>query len=68
MANEDHFYVEKRDDGSFAGTRGGGQRASVVGQTQGEVVEKLKKMDPNAPIHIERVRHTTGGIPDKWRS
>jgi hypothetical protein len=24
-------------------------------------------MNPNATIHVERVRHTDGGSPDKWR-
>jgi hypothetical protein len=65
--NKDHFYVEQREDGTFAGSRGGAKRASAVGETQGTVVEKLKRMDPSAPIHIERVRNTGKGHPDKWR-
>jgi hypothetical protein len=65
--NKDHLYVEKRDDGSFAGARGGAKRASVVGLTQKAVVEQLQEMHPGKPIHVERVRHTNKGNPDKWR-
>ena len=65
--NKDHFYVEKREDGTFAGSRGGAKRASAIGETQGEVIDKLRKMDPSAPIHIERVRNTQKGHRDKWR-
>lgn len=65
--NSDHFYVEKREDGTFAATRGGGQRASYTGATQREVLDQLREKRPGAPVHVERVRNTSKGSPDKWR-
>lgn len=65
--NNDHFYVEKRDDGSFAASRGGAQRASYTGETQSEVIDQLRQKQPDAPRHIERVRNTKASHPDKWR-
>ena len=43
------------------------QNASDVQTTQGEAIERAKDMDPDATIHVERVRQTEGGNPDKWR-
>lgn len=65
--NRDQFYVERRDDGKYTGRRGGASRASVVGETQKEVIEGVKEIAPGAPVHIERVRNTGVGHRDKWR-
>ncbi|MDP4200856.1 MAG: DUF2188 domain-containing protein [Bacteroidota bacterium] len=66
--NSNHYYVERRPDGSYAATRGGAERAGFTGPTQGNVIEQVRQNNPDAPIHVERQRHTTDGNPDKWRS
>jgi hypothetical protein len=40
MSKGDAFHVTQRDDGSWAGTKVGNQRATVVGETQKEAYEK----------------------------
>lgn len=35
---------------------------------QPEAIELAKEMNPEATIHVERVRNTEGGQRDKWRS
>ncbi len=61
------FFIEKRDDGEFAIRKPNSQRASDILPTQKEAIERAKDLDPNATIHLARVRHTEGGNPDKWR-
>ena len=65
--NSGQFYVERRDDGKYTGTRGGASRASVVGDTQKEAIQGVKEIAPDAPVHVERVRNTDVGHRDKWR-
>jgi hypothetical protein len=65
--NNDQFYVEHRDSGNYAVRRGGSDRASAIEPTQREAIERAGKIDPNAPIHVERVRDTNVGGRDKWR-
>jgi uncharacterized protein YdaT len=61
------IYVEKRDEGDYAVRRAGSERASDVLPTQREAIERARALSPGSHPHIERVRHTTGGKPDKWR-
>jgi hypothetical protein len=42
-------------------------RASTVKPTQREAIDSARKLVPGAAIHVERVRHTSKGKPDKWR-
>jgi len=65
--NSDHLYIERREQGDYAVRRGGSERASAVKPTQDEAIKRGRAIDPNAPIHVERVRNTSGGHPDKWR-
>jgi hypothetical protein len=65
--NHDQFYIERRDGGDYAVRRGGSDRASAIESTQGAAIERARQMDPNAPIHVERVRDTDVGGRDKWR-
>ena len=67
MADEKHFYIERTPEGDFSAKRGNAQRASAIEDTQREAVKRAHEIDPDAPIHIERVRHTKAGGPDKWR-
>jgi len=65
--NDDHFYIEQTPDGDYTASRGGAQRASAKEPTQGDAIARAKQIDPGAPIHVERVRHTNVGKPDQWR-
>lgn len=62
-----HWYVERTEDSRFSAKKGGAKRASAVEETQADAIAHAKKIDPKAPIHVERVRDTTRGTPDKWR-
>ena len=66
MTNKDLF-VERRPEGDFAVRRANSKRASVVADTQAEAIAEARKLEPDAPVLVERVRHTSVGRPDKWR-
>jgi hypothetical protein len=65
---KEELYVERRDEGDYAVRRPGSERASAVLPTQAEAIDRAKEIDPNAAIHVERVRETTRGGRDKWRN
>lgn len=65
MSNE--FFIERREEGDYAIRRPGSERASDVRDTQAEAIERAQEMDPNATVHVERVRNTDAGSRDKWR-
>jgi hypothetical protein len=66
MSNKDLF-VERRPQGDFAVRRATSERASVVATTQAKAIAKARKLEPDATVLVERVRHTSVGKPDKWR-
>lgn len=66
MSNKDLF-VERRHQGDFAVRRANSERASAVAATQADAIMAARKLEPNAMILVERVRHTNVGRPDKWR-
>jgi hypothetical protein len=66
--NDDQFYVERTDDGDYAVRKGGAKRASAIEDTQAKAIERARKFNPDAAIHVERVRKTVNGKPDKWRA
>jgi uncharacterized protein YdaT len=61
------LYVERREEGDYAVRRPGSDRASEVCDTQSEAIDRAREIEPNAAIHVERVRFTSRGTPDKWR-
>jgi uncharacterized protein YdaT len=65
--NKNAFYVEPHKDGGYSVTKGGANRASDIKDTQKEAVQRAHQIDPNAPVHIARVRHTSKGDPDQYR-
>ncbi len=67
MSNKNHLYIERREQGDYAVRRGGADRASAVEPTQEAAIQRARQIEPNAPLHIERVRNTSEGHPDKWR-
>jgi hypothetical protein len=66
--NNNQWYIERNDDGKYSATKGGASKASAVRDTQAEAIDRAREIDAEAPIHIERVRNTDVGSPDKWRN
>lgn len=65
--DSNNLFVERRPQGDYAVRKPNSDRASAVKPTQGEAIDRAKQLNPDAAIHVERVRNTTGGNPDKWR-
>lgn len=63
-----NIFVERREQGDYAVRKPGSDRASAVKPTQREAIERAREIQPDAAVHVERVRNTTGGKPDKWRN
>ena len=61
------IFVERRLEGDYAVRKPGSERASAVESTQAAAIERARELNPGAAVHVERVRHTSGGKPDKWR-
>jgi len=62
-----NLYVEQRPDGSYTVRKPGAERASAVEPTQRQAIDRARQLNPDPAIHVERVRNTSGGSPDKWR-
>ena len=67
MAEKKELFVERRPQGNYAVRRPNSERASTVKDTQAEAIDSARQLEPGAAIHVERVRHTSMGKPDKWR-
>jgi hypothetical protein len=66
MPNNSQSDIEQHKDG-YAILRGGVKEPLAVEPTQDAAIEKARKLDPDAAIHVERVRNVEGGGRDKWR-
>lgn len=64
--SKDPLFIEKNEDGNFAVKRANTRRASAICDTQHDAIERARQMT-DGPIHVERVRTTRIGSPDKWR-
>jgi hypothetical protein len=62
------IFVEQRQQGDYAIRRPNSQRASAVLPTQAEAIERARQLEPGSKPLVERVRHTSQGKPDRWRS
>jgi len=65
--DSNNLFVERRPQGDYAVRKPNSDRASAVTPTQGQAIDRARQLNPEAAIHVERVRNTTGGNPDKWR-
>ena len=60
------FFIERRPDGRYNVERPNASRPSAVEKTQADAIARARAMNPNATIHVERVRQVGPGR-DKWR-
>jgi hypothetical protein len=67
MSNDNHFVERRPNQGDYAVRKPNSERASAVLPTQAEAIARAKGLNPDAAIHVERVRNTNHGSPDKWR-
>ena len=65
--SKNELYVERREQGDYAVRKPGSERASAILPTQAEAIEWAREMNPDAAVHVERVRDTNVGGRDKWR-
>lgn len=65
MTRRHDFFIEQHD-GRYKVSRTNADRASAVTDTQKEAIARAREIDPNAAIHVERVRDIGPGR-DKWR-
>jgi uncharacterized protein YdaT len=61
------LYIERREQGDYAVRRPGSERASAIVPTQAEAIERAREINPDAAVHVERVRDTYVGGRDRWR-
>ncbi|MBS1717796.1 MAG: DUF2188 domain-containing protein [Armatimonadetes bacterium] len=66
MSKKEEFFIEQRPDGRYNVARPNAERASAVTDTQGEAIDRARQMNPDATLHVERVR-SVGPGRDKWR-
>jgi hypothetical protein len=62
-----NLYVEPRAEGDYAVRKPDSERASAVEPTQAKAIERAKQLNPDAAIHVDRVRNTDSGKAHKWR-
>ncbi len=62
-----NLFVERRPQGDYAVRKPDAERASAVLPTQADAIARARQLNPDAAVHVERVRTTTKGGPDQWR-
>jgi hypothetical protein len=67
MMSNNNLFVERRPQGDYAVRRPDSARASAVLPIQADAIARARRLNPDAAIHVERVRHTIQGGPDQWR-
>ena len=63
---EEEYFIERGENGQYRVLKPNAERASAVTNTQAEAIAWAKETNPDAAIHVERVREVGPG-PDKWR-
>lgn len=65
--NNNNLFIERRPEGDYKVMKPNAQRASAVEPTQQAAIDRARELNSNATLHVERVRNTKAGSPDKWR-
>jgi len=63
-----HYYIEQNDRHKFAVRAMNSSRASSLHDTQAQAIAEVKRLNPNDHPNVERVRDTSGGRREHWRS
>jgi uncharacterized protein YggE len=64
--DDNRLFIEQHPDGRYNVSKPNAERASAVTETQAEAIARAKQLNPDAAIHVERVRNIDPGR-DKWR-
>jgi hypothetical protein len=67
MTKSKKIFIERREDGDYAVTREGAEKASKITETQKEAIEEARRINPGFSPDVERVRETEKGKPGRWR-
>jgi Uncharacterized protein conserved in bacteria (DUF2188) len=67
LAVSNNLFIERRSQGDYAVRKADAERASAVRPTQADAIARARELNPDAAIHVERVRTTSKGGPDQWR-
>ena len=62
-----NLFVERRPQGDYAVRKPNADRASAALPTQADAITRARQLNPDAAVHVERVRTTSKGRPDQWR-
>lgn len=59
-----NIYLELQPDGTYQAT----QQQCVIaeGETQGQTIDRARRVEPDDPVLAERIRDTSVGGRDKW--
>lgn len=68
MSTGKHYFVEQTIDGRYAIRAKDSQHASEILETQEAAIQRVRELNPEDHPDVERVRNSSGGGPDKWRS
>lgn len=68
MSTNEHYFIEQTDEGRYAVRSKGSSRASGIFDTQREAIDRAKELNPRDKPDVARVRNTSHGGPDQWRS
>jgi len=60
-----NLFIEQHNDG-YAILRGSVEKPLAVEPTQDAAIEKARKLEPDAAIHVERVRNVEGSGSHLW--
>lgn len=64
--SKDNLFIEQRLDGRYNVSKPNAERPSAVTDTQAKGIARARELNPDAAIHVERVRDIGPGR-DKWR-
>jgi uncharacterized protein YdaT len=68
MSTDKHYYIEQNDHHKYAVRAMNSTRASSLHDTQAKAIAAVKRLNPNDHPNVERVRDTSAGRREQWRS
>lgn len=68
MSTGKHYYIEENEHHKFAVRGEHSARASSLHRTQAEALAAVRRLNPNDHPNVERVRNTSAGRREHWRS